>query len=82
MTTPIRNHASIYRNELNKPLTSVNALTASSSAVVGVIREKPANAHRVSRPTIVHPGGHRPCVHFARDLGEMRNITCTPEETL
>ena len=81
MTTPIRDHASIYKNERNKLVTSVNALTAPSSAVMGAIREKPAHAHRMSRLTIVHPGGHRPCVHFARGLHEMRNITCTPEET-
>ena len=82
MSIPIRYQASIYKNERNKFVTSVNALAAPSSAVMGAIREKPANAHRISRLTIVHPGEHRPCVHFARDLGEMRNITCTPEETL
>lgn len=58
MSIPIRYYASIYKNERNKLVTSVNALTAPSSAVMGVIHEKPANAHRISRLTIVHPGGH------------------------
>lgn len=41
VTAPIRYYASIYRNEQNKRVTRVNALTAPRSDVVGAIRENP-----------------------------------------